>query len=512
MHHPELDGVVGAIRSVEDDTGDEVVLVLHKPPKPHVQRLMDTLGVRIVVEPVSRQQDTYALRGRADQDYRESHARALRRADAGEVFLACEECGCELDRTPASHDPKCTHGKTLHAPTAEPGPRGLERGSSGHKVSTAPHVQVNGRDTAELTVGEQERRHRDVIADSEMTVGCTVPGCDWPGFTGSSREATRKSGEHRAAAHPELVTPEWRRPPAGGRTVSEEEIEAQRAALEDMANGGAEAGEVEGEPQSTSSPHDSASVEIAVASDYRQIDADGRWGCKIEGCVGRSSASRGAAAYLCDDVHGPAKREANRLAVTEGLQRKREAGGGVAPIVQEATATWHIAVPGTGLRYRSPEEAYVAAEEIEHDGERVARETRVAGLEEKADRAIDASRELAEKIRVAARLAGGELETKSNSDEDEAPPAAEGEVVTVTSEPVIELPTVYVADAPPEPVQELVVREEVAAGPEWSLAFTGDFAGNAAKVRAEAATLRQQADALDAIAVALDALEKSVRP
>jgi hypothetical protein len=61
-----------------------------------------------------------------------------------------------------------------------------------------------------------------------------------------------------------------------------------------------------------------------------------------------------------------------------------------------------VRVRGTGLTYRTPEEAYVAADEIEADGERVADQARFDGNETKAEQAIDQSRELAEKIRVAA--------------------------------------------------------------------------------------------------------------
>lgn len=64
---------------------------------------------------------------------------------------------------------------------------------------------------------------------------------------------------------------------------------------------------------------------------------------------------------------------------------------------------WAVKVPGTGLAYRSPEEAYVAAEEVEQDGQRVADDARFDGNEAKAEQAIDRARDLAEQIRIAAR-------------------------------------------------------------------------------------------------------------
>jgi hypothetical protein len=68
------------------------------------------------------------------------------------------------------------------------------------------------------------------------------------------------------------------------------------------------------------------------------------------------------------------------------------------------TAGW-IKVNGTGLAYRTPDDAYVAAAEIEADGERVASACREDGNGERADQAVDQAHELAEKIRVAARAA-----------------------------------------------------------------------------------------------------------
>jgi hypothetical protein len=62
-----------------------------------------------------------------------------------------------------------------------------------------------------------------------------------------------------------------------------------------------------------------------------------------------------------------------------------------------------ISVPGTGLRYRDPDEALEAADEIEADGARVAEQAAADGNEPKAAMATEASRQLAEKIRAATR-------------------------------------------------------------------------------------------------------------
>lgn len=80
----------------------------------------------------------------------------------------------------------------------------------------------------------------------------------------------------------------------------------------------------------------------------------------------------------------------------------RPVRGGQASKGQQPPVVWRVKVPGTGLVYRTPEEAYVAAAEIDEDGERVADGFRHDGNEARAEEAIDRSRELAEKVRAAA--------------------------------------------------------------------------------------------------------------
>lgn len=133
--------------------------------------------------------------------------------------------------------------------------------------------------------------------------------------------------------------------------------------------------------------------------------------------------------------------EAERLGRPPGANEWRDAGEGrpTERLVRKVFGSWNaaieaaglqprrrgatiarepqhwITVNGTGLRYRSSMEAYVAADEIEADGERVAKAARDDGNEGKADQAVDAARALAEKIRAAARAADGELDTDSGS-------------------------------------------------------------------------------------------------
>jgi hypothetical protein len=89
---------------------------------------------------------------------------------------------------------------------------------------------------------------------------------------------------------------------------------------------------------------------------------------------------------------------------------------------QEPPRVWAVKVPDTGLRYRTPDEAFVAAEQIEYDGEQVADRARNVGDDDRAEKAWDAAHELAEKVRVAARVASGEPEpeVEKNSPNEQA--------------------------------------------------------------------------------------------
>jgi hypothetical protein len=106
------------------------------------------------------------------------------------------------------------------------------------------------------------------------------------------------------------------------------------------------------------------------------------------------------------------------------------------PVRQTPPIVWQVKVPDTGLRYRSPAEAYVAADEIEADGERVATNARRSGDDAKAEQAWDAAHELAEKIRRVARAVDGEPEVETVSTG-----GAEGEVTRPQPEGAIASPS-----------------------------------------------------------------------
>jgi hypothetical protein len=174
---------------------------------------------------------------------------------------------------------------------------------------------------------------------------------------------------------------------------------------------------------------------------------------------------------------------------------------------QEPPVVWAVKVPGTGLRYRTVDEALVAADEIEHDGERVARQARVDGQEGKADQAIDASRELAEKIRAACNLHAETIQAGSETpvvepveragQNAESIPAASEEREGTAPE------TSRSSDA------EIVVAAVRELDP---LTLTGEqTAGWIARLEAESERLHRRAEAFDTIAEGLRLLQETER-
>lgn len=101
----------------------------------------------------------------------------------------------------------------------------------------------------------------------------------------------------------------------------------------------------------------------------------------------------------------------------------RPARGGV-PLRPLKAPAKRVRVRGTGLTYESADAAYLAADEIEADGQRVAEHARFDGKEAKAEQAIDQSRELAEKIRDAAHAFEARTSGSSTSTEVEKPEEA----------------------------------------------------------------------------------------
>ena len=116
-HHASLHRVADAILS-EDDAGRPVVLRVGVPLHPANQRLMDSLGVQVVVvtQPVvgARSMGDFMIDGVTEPfepnliDFRHSVVLAHKRAAADDETLEiCPHCMCEVDVDPAPHRPGC---------------------------------------------------------------------------------------------------------------------------------------------------------------------------------------------------------------------------------------------------------------------------------------------------------------------------------------------------------------------------------------------------------------------
>ena len=90
-------------------------------------------------------------------------------------------------------------------------------------------AKANPRRKSALTLRIEEGYDR-----MPMTVGCSVDGCDWPGWSGPAKEAREMAREHRREAHPDrpLIARRPKKPKAPRReqTAEDKAIVARLAA------------------------------------------------------------------------------------------------------------------------------------------------------------------------------------------------------------------------------------------------------------------------------------------
>lgn len=491
---------------LEDDTGRPLVLEVAAPLHPANQRLMDTLGVEVrVVTPIARQESrelvartegNYVVPAAASAngnghgprtdwiDYRASVARVHKREQAGDEALVCPGCGTETDVTDVVHSPKC---KSLA--------RAPEKASDWDRDSVIAALRANAKD------------------------GVAPAGSDW--YTKADGRPTYAIVQRVFGSWPDAVE-------AAGLERAQRGHKARRSSADEV--GGAEVGNREGddEPQvsvrvARSSSADgeetaSAGQDGSETSERVRVGAPDKprgWSRKkvtpeaaIES-LRRVADELGRTPY-CEEwkrLNGrPAQSTFHRLfggwdeavaaaglppAVSPGRKRTAGRAGGASKTAstrQEPPIVWAVKVPGTGLHYRTVDEALVAADEIEHDGERVARQARVDGQEGRADQAIDASRELAQKIREAAG---------QDSREPAVPPSAvpARERPVTSQQPTLSDGEIAVAAA----VRDLD-----------PLTLTGEqTAGWIARLEAESERLHRRAEAFDTIAEGLRQLQET---
>jgi hypothetical protein len=398
------------------DTDEAIVIVVRHELEPAQQRLLARLGAGYIVDPVRGQQcarqcghpecsvrpespssppvvtrtrpivrvaSTFAATTRGPAwapnwiDYRHSLVNVDRRAlDEGEEFETCAYCGCELDVTPRPHAPTCPTVIAADAPGSAAAKivaqREARRGEDGDEPDLDEPGEILAGDEDELEVGEEPTLEEAAVAPAAGPDAARAASSSEPG-PADGTPVVDPGGEPPIA--PAL---------AGGASTNRSRWNAWTR--EDIIDAIHRWHAEHGKPP--------------VANDWQR---------RIETYPTTTTVSKHFGSWASG---------------IEAAGYPRPTRGGITARPVPKPEPW-ISVPTTGLRYRTPAEAYVAADEIEADGERVAESARFDGNEGKADQAIDAARELAEKIRTAAHI----FENGSGGGAGPAPARDQGEAV-----------------------------------------------------------------------------------
>jgi hypothetical protein len=389
-------------------------------------------------------------------DYRASVARIHKREQNGDEPLTCPGCGTETDVSDVVHSPRCTHitAAVTQRPAAEWDEASviaaLQTYAAEHDGFPPPTAEWNKTAPDHPTYGVVVRLFGS-WADAVRAAGIEPLE---PGATRSGR---------RAPARPVAAAPAETKPRKKKWTLD--------AIIAAIVRWNAEHG---APPKSTA------------------------WQKKIDGYPSTSTVVAFFGAW--SDGLEAAGLQPRERGAQPGNTNKTGRG-------QEPPVVWAVKVPGTGLRYRTADEALIAADEIEHDGERVARQARVDGQEGKADQAIDASRELAEKIRAACNSHAETIQPGSETPVAEAAERVEQDAESIPAAPEEREETA------PEPSRSSDAEIVVAAVRELDpLSLTGEqTAGWIARLEAESERLHRRAQAFDTIAEGLRQLQETER-
>lgn len=506
---------------------DERISVRGPLPHPQAYRLMETLGVEVVepdYEELSEQQ-----RGRAAVDYRASRANVGRRQDRGEEPVLCDHCQTEVDVTFPAHDPRCPN-----FPRVEAKPKFVQgkriRLTSKLSGTTASHAKDGSKTGSQL---RREQKEREAVAN--LLVRCGIGDCDW-WFEGPAKIGMAMQTDHRLEKHPRVDEDELVR---SGSGVGVEIVSngAHPTPSTKVADGGWSRKQVK--PDAAIATLKAKAAELGhtptglewkrnhwrpAYNTYLRLFDSWAHALELAELSPVDSQRAGGKVWTRDALIAEIQRHAvdgqppkadefaskidsirrefgTWSAAVEAAGFKPRARGGQpgngnrAAERQEVPVVWRIKVPGTGLRYRTVTEGWIAADEIEHDGERVADEARKNGQDGKADQALDASRELAQKIRDAC-----DLHAETNG---------------IGTETTAVEPNVHAdlhEDRMQEPASIEVAKPEVVDGTALvvrALDATGDQEMWIEKMHAEAARLRLRADAFDTIGNALTVLKET---
>lgn len=468
MADDELRSLVGLL-----DVDEPIVIVVRHELTAHAQRLLVALGCGWVVDPVngvrcSKQCRRKECRMSIDErdaikagaivtrgngapgwepnviDWRHSRVVAMKRADAGDETLEiCPRCECEVDTTPAPHRPGCPGiGQRANSATSTSVITAANEARR-QAVREQARAEVEGLDLLErmdagLPVADLEEPdgNADDSANDEAVLGEVAAVAD-SSVSGPAPPPLDRGEPERATASPSTVNPYNLQRRGKGYAWT------RAASLQAVKDFHADHGR---SPNSTDPPqHWGALPSMQMAQKIF-----GGWGKLLEAAELPATTSAPhrhgggrppVAVFTRDRIVEILQAEAERLGRPPGANEWRDAGEGrpTERLVRKVFGSWNaaieaagltprrrgatiarepqhwITVNGTGLRYRSTMDAYVAADEIEDDGERVAKSARDDGNEGKADQAVDVARALAEKIRAAARAADGEPDTDSGS-------------------------------------------------------------------------------------------------
>lgn len=323
-------------------------------------------------------------------DFRHSLVQADKRADAGDESLEiCAYCNCEVDVSPAPHKPGC------------PG-IGKPRASS-----------------AQITETDSERRER-IRAEARRD----VEGLELLEAMDSDEAELDEELEGRSDGAPASSS--------ASPVLADEEV----AAVGQSAESGA-AGLLAGEPEraATTSPNSSEMLTGRRNTPWTREEIISR--------IRAWNAEHGAPPRANGWAHATGGNPAQSTVIkvfgswasaieAAGFPRPKRGGqrGSVRSKAEpderlEKESNSPIRVPGTGLTYRSVDEALAAANEVQADGERVARAAVEDGDGEKAAAAAARAVELANKIRAAVGVDAPTAAADGNgAQEDPQPPPA----------------------------------------------------------------------------------------
>jgi hypothetical protein len=471
------DRLLHALAEAFDDLDRPLQIRMRHAPHDAAQRLLDTFGALVVIDlsasPCAERCNHKECRMSAAAvfepnwiSYRHSLVQVDKRRDADDETLEiCAYCECEVDVDPAPHRPGCRGIGAPRASSATSVSAPIERKLPAAKppVRPAPYVEPEGLDLLEamdagapLTAGPDED---EIELDEEAAAERLGPDGDASSSSPeleeeeaaavgdlavSSTAVTPSAGELERAAAPSTPTAKRAPRPRGYWTIDrivegfKKHFELTGAAPTTTVLNGSKGPVPEYLPAWTNLRKVSTYDEILTRAGLERPQRASTRGTRSRRLAAESTTTRSEREPQAGDgALGPAAPPKVETPASTEPQA-------TAPSSRSDIAGW-IKVAGTGLAYRNSMEAYVAADEIEADGERVAQACRDDGNEERADLAIDQARELAEKIRAAARAAD-ESGTTAGTTEREPQEARER---PADAEPTSELPA---TQAPPTPV------------------------------------------------------------